>query len=211
MIDRQAAWGVLTEFTPSESLRKHGLAVEACLRMYARKFRADGAGQSSSQQNSTDRGAIAQEELWGIVGLIHDFDYEKYPSREDHPYRGNEILKARGYPEEIRRAILSHADYTGIPRETALEKVLFACDELAGFITAVALVKPGRSLAEVEVKSVRKKMKDKAFARSVNRHDIINGAAALGIELDDHIAFCIRAMKTIAPELGLDGSAAQTR
>lgn len=148
----------------------------------------------------------ADEQLWGIVGLLHDFDYEKYPSLEDHPYRGNEILAARGYSEEVRRAILSHAEYTGVPRLTAMEKTLFACDELAGFIIACALVKPGKSLAEVEAKSVRKKMKDKAFARSVNRDDIINGAADLGIELEEHIAFCIQAMKTVAAALGLEGS-----
>lgn len=146
------------------------------------------------------------EELWGIVGLIHDFDYEKFPSLEDHPYRGNEILKERGYSEEIRKAIMSHAQYTGVPRETPMEKTLFACDELAGFITACALVKPGKSLAEVESKSVRKKLKDKAFARSVNRDDIINGAAGLGVELEEHIDFCTQAMKRIAADLGLDGS-----
>jgi predicted hydrolase (HD superfamily) len=141
--------------------------------------------------------------LWGAVGLLHDFDYEKYPSPEDHPYRGNEILKERGYPEDFRRAIMSHANYTGVTRETPLEKALFACDELAGLITATALVKPGRSLAEVDVKSVRKKMKDKAFARSVSRDDIVNGAVGLGVELDEHISFCLGAMKGIAPELGL--------
>ena len=149
----------------------------------------------------------ADEELWGMVGLIHDFDYEKYPSAQDHPYRGNEILKERGYSEEVRRAIMSHAEYTGVSRETPMEKTLFACDELAGFITACALVKPGKSLAEVEAKSVRKKMKDKAFARSVSREDITTGAAELGVQLEDHIAFCIEAMKAIAAELGLDGSA----
>ena len=150
------------------------------------------------------------EELWGMVGLLHDFDYEKYPSAEDHPYRGNEILRERGYSEEVRRAIMSHAEYSGVSRITAMEKTLFACDELAGFITACALVKPGKSLAEVEAKSVRKKMKDKAFARSVNRDDIVNGAADLGLDLEEHIAFCIGAMKAIAPELGLDGSAAKS-
>jgi predicted hydrolase (HD superfamily) len=150
----------------------------------------------------------ADEELWGMVGLIHDFDYEKYPSAEDHPYRGNEILKERGYSDDVRRAIMSHAEYSGVARITPMEKTLFACDELAGFITASALVKPGKSLAEVEAKSVRKKMKDKAFARSVNRDDIINGAADLGLELEDHIAFCIEAMKGIARELGLEGTAA---
>ncbi|HUD66784.1 MAG TPA: hypothetical protein VMQ17_19535 [Candidatus Sulfotelmatobacter sp.] len=149
------------------------------------------------------------ENLWGIVGLIHDFDYERWPSPEEHPYKGNEILKERGYSDEIRRAIMSHAEYSGVTRETAMEKALFACDELAGFITAVALIKPGKSLAEVDAKSVRKRMKDKAFARKVNRDDIIKGAADLGVELDEHIAFCIEAMKPIATELGLDGSAAK--
>jgi len=148
------------------------------------------------------------EELWGMVGLLHDFDYEKYPSAEDHPYRGNEILRERGYSEEVRRAIMSHAEYSGVSRITAMEKTLFACDELAGFITACALVKPGKSLAEVEAKSVRKKMKDKAFARSVNRDDVINGAADLGLDLEEHIAFCIEAMKGIAGELGLEGTTA---
>jgi len=188
MIDRETAWGLLTEFTQSESLRKHALSVEACMRAYARRFSAD-------------------EDLWGLVGLIHDFDYEKYPSREDHPYKGHEILKQRGYPSEIGRAIMSHAEYTGVSRDTPMEKALFACDELAGFITAVALVKPGKSLAEVDAKSVRKKMKDKPFARSVNRDDIIHSAADLGVDLDEHIAFCIAALRGIAVELGLDGSA----
>jgi putative nucleotidyltransferase with HDIG domain len=189
MNQREAAWCLLTEFTQSESLRKHALSVEACVRAYARKMGAN-------------------EELWGVVGLLHDFDYEKYPSAEEHPYRGCEILRERGYSEEVRRAIMSHAEYSGVPRVTPMEKTLFACDELAGFITACALVKPGKSLAEVEAKSVRKKMKDKAFARSVNRDDIINGAADLGLDLEEHIAFCIEAMKGIAGELGLDGSAA---
>ena len=188
---REAGWCLLTEFTQSESLRKHALAVEACMRAYARK-------------NGDE------EELWGMVGLIHDFDYEKYPTAEEHPYKGNEILKERGYSDEVRRAIMSHADYTGVARVTAMEKTLFACDELAGFITACALVKPGKSLAEVEASSVRKKMKDKAFARSVNRNDIVQGAAELGVELEQHIAFCIEAMRGIARELGLDGSAAKS-
>src|SRR5215470_8751932 len=190
MSDREQGWGLLTEFTQSESLRKHALAVEACMRAYASKLGGD-------------------ENLWGVVGLLHDFDYEKWPSLEDHPYKGNEILKERGWAEELRRAIMSHAEYTGVTRETPMERALFACDELAGFITACALVKPGKSLAEVEAKSVYKKMKDKAFARSVNRNDIVNGAAHLGVELEDHIAFCIEAMKGIATELGLDGSAAR--
>ena len=187
--DRQAAWGLLTEFTQSESLRKHALAVEACMRAYARQEGED-------------------EEKWGVVGLIHDFDYQKYPSLDDHPMRGSEILEQRGWPEEIRRAILSHADHTGVTRQSRLEHALFACDELAGFITAVALVKPGKSLAEVDARSVRKKMKDKAFARSVSRVDITQGAQELGVELEQHIAFCIEAMKAIAGELGLDGSKA---
>ncbi|MGA8541303.1 MAG: HDIG domain-containing metalloprotein [Terriglobales bacterium] len=191
MNQRDAAWCLLTEFTQSESLRKHALAVEACMRAYARKAGAD-------------------EELWGMVGLLHDFDYEKYPSLDDHPYKGFEILQERGYSEEVRRAIMSHADYTGFARVSPLEKTLFACDELAGFITACALVKPGKSLAEVEAPSVRKKMKDKAFARSVHREDILAGAEGLGVELEEHIAFCIEAMKGIATELGLDGSAART-
>jgi len=150
------------------------------------------------------------EELWGVVGLLHDFDYEKYPSAEDHPYKGNEILKERGYSDEIRRAIMSHAEYTGVTRDSSMEKALFACDELAGFITAVALIKPGKSLAEVDVKSVRKRMKDKAFARKVNREDIVNGAAELGVDLEEHITFCIEALKPIADQLGLDGSAAKS-
>jgi len=192
MNDRESAWCLLTEFTQSESLRKHALAVESCMRAYARKLGED-------------------EELWGVVALLHDFDYEKYPSLEDHPYKGNEVLKERGWSEEIRRAIMSHAEYTGVTRDTPMEKALFACDELAGFITAVALVKPGKSLAEVDAKSVRKKMKDKAFARSVNRNDIVNGAAELGVDLEEHIAFCIDAMAGIDDKLGLDGSAATAK
>jgi len=203
MIDREAAWCLLTEFTQSESLRKHALAVEACMRACARKL-TNGSGPAASELG------LSEEELWGIVGLVHDFDYEKYPSLDDHPYKGNEILKERGWPEVINRAIMSHAEYTGVTRDTPMEKALFACDELAGFITAVALIKPGKSLAEVDAKSVRKRMKDKAFARKVNRDDIINGAAALGVDLDEHIAFCIVAMRGIAGELGLDGSAAKT-
>jgi putative nucleotidyltransferase with HDIG domain len=195
MIDREQAWCLLTEFTQSESLRKHALAVEACMRAYARKISG---------------GSPEEEDLWGVVGLLHDFDYEKWPSKEEHPYKGNKILKERGYSEEIRRAIMSHAEYSGVTRVTLMEKALFACDELAGFITACTLVKPGKSLAEVEAQSVRKKMKDKAFARSVNRDDIVNGAADLGVELEEHMAFCIEAMKTIAETLGLDGSAAKS-
>lgn len=187
VMDRNQAWGLLCEYTQSESLRKHMLAVEACMRAYARKFGED-------------------ENKWGITGLLHDFDYEKYPTPAEHPFVGNKILEERGYPEEMRRAILSHADYSGVKRESRMEKTLYACDEIAGFITASALVKPNKSLAEVEAKSVRKKMKDKAFARSVNRDDIINGAADLGVDLEEHIAFCIEAMKGIAGELGLAGA-----
>src|SRR5580765_3216088 len=188
-INRESAWGLLTEFTQSESLRKHALAVEACMRACARKW---------------GNGSADDEELWGVTGLVHDFDYERWPSLEDHPYRGNEILAERGWPEEIRRAIMSHAEYSGVSRDTPMEKALFACDELAGFITACTLVKPSKSLAEVEAKSVRKKMKDKAFARSVNRNDITTSAADLGVDLEEHIAFCIEAMKEIAKELGLE-------
>ena len=192
MNNHESAWCLLTEFTQSESLRRHALAVEACMRAYARKLGGD-------------------EELWGIVGLIHDFDYEKYPSLEDHPYKGNEILRERGYSDEIRKAIMSHAEYTGVTRDTPMEKVLFACDELAGFITAATLVKPSKSLAELDAKSVKKRLKDKAFARSVNRNDIVNGARELGVDLEEHITFCIEAMKGIAQMLGLDGSAAKSQ
>jgi putative nucleotidyltransferase with HDIG domain len=191
MINRESAWSLMCEFTQSESLRKHMLAVEACMRAYARKFGED-------------------EDQWGITGLLHDFDYEKYPTPQEHPFVGNKILEERGHPEDMRRAILSHADYSGVKRESKMEKTLFACDELAGFITATALVKPGKSLAEVEAKSVRKKMKDKAFARSVNRDDITNGAAEMGVDLEEHIAFCIEAMKGIAGELGLAGANSAT-
>jgi putative nucleotidyltransferase with HDIG domain len=186
-LNRNQAWGLLCEYTQSESLRKHMLAVEACMRAYARKFGED-------------------ENKWGITGLLHDFDYEKYPTPAEHPLVGSKILEERGYPEDVRRAILSHADYSGVKRESRMEKTLYACDEVSGFITASALVKPNKSLAEVEAKSVRKKMKDKAFARSVNRDDIINGASDLGVNLEEHIAFCIEAMKGIAGELGLAGS-----
>src|SRR6266853_1434612 len=189
-MDRSSALALMHEYTASQSLRRHMLAVEACMRAYARKFGED-------------------EETWGITGLLHDFDYEKYPTPQEHPFVGNKILEERGYPEEMRRAILSHADYSGVTRETPMEKTLFACDELAGFITATALVKPSKSLAEVDAKSIRKKMKDKAFARSVSRDDITKGAAEMGVDLDEHIAFCIEAMKAVAAELGLAGIAAQ--
>src|ERR1700678_4036523 len=197
IVTREAAWELLTEFTQSESLRKHALAVEACMRACARKY-------SNADGGTSAEGSLPEEDLWGTVGLLHDFDYDKYPSLEDHPYKGSEILKERGYSEEVRRAILSHAEYTGVARISPMEKTLFACDELAGFITACALVKPGKSLAEVEAPSVKKKMKDKAFARSVHREDIMQGAADLGLDLETHIAFCIDAMKSIAKELGLE-------
>jgi len=182
-MNRQAAWDLLCEYTKNENLRKHALAVEACLRAYARKY-----GEN--------------EEEWAAVGLIHDFDYEVYPDAPDHPLKGSEILKDRGCSEEIRRAILGHADYTGVPRDTLLAKTLFACDELVGFLTACALVRPDR-IATLEARSVRKRMKDKAFARAVSRQDIIKGAEELGIPLDEHISFCIEAMRSIANQLGL--------
>lgn len=183
-MDRPAAWNLLCEYTKNENLRKHGLAVEACVRAYARKLGED-------------------EEKWGVVGLIHDFDYEVYPNAPDHPLKGSEILKERGYPEELRRAILGHADYTGVPRDTMLAKTLFACDEVAGFITACSLVRPDR-IRSLEAKSVRKRMKDKAFARSVSREDMTKGAEELGVSLDQHISFCIEAMRSIAGTLGLE-------
>jgi putative nucleotidyltransferase with HDIG domain len=190
-MDRQQAWEIVCEFVKSESLRKHMLAVETCVAAYARKFGGD-------------------EETWAIAALLHDFDWEIHPNLPDHPTKGEAILIERGVSEEIRRAILSHADFTGVPRVSPLEKTLFACDELAGFLTACAYVKPGRSIQEVETKSVRKKMKDKAFARAVNRDDIVNGAAEMGVELDEHIEFCIQAMQARAAELGLAGTAATT-
>jgi predicted hydrolase (HD superfamily) len=197
---RESAWGLLTEYTQSESLRKHARAVEACMRAYAQKL---------AREPRLDAAAAAElEQKYSVTGLLHDFDYERFPTPEQHPFVGNKILEQLGYPEDIRRAIMSHADYTGVSRQTHMEKVLFACDELAGFITATALVKPSKSLAEVDAKSIRKKMKDKAFARSVSRDDIVNGAADLGVDLDEHIAFCIEAMRTIAEELGLSGNAA---
>jgi putative nucleotidyltransferase with HDIG domain len=190
-MDRQQAWDIVCEFVQSESLRKHMLAVETCLAAYARKFGED-------------------EEKWAVVGLLHDFDWEIHPNLPDHPTKGEAILIERGVSEEIRRAILSHAGFTGVPRVSPLEKTLFACDELAGFLTACAYVKPGRSIQEVETKSVRKKLKDKAFARAVNRDDIMNGAAEMGVDLDQHIEFCIQAMQARAAELGLAGTAATT-
>jgi putative nucleotidyltransferase with HDIG domain len=183
---RDQALAILYEFTKSEALRKHALAVEACVIAYARKFGKD-------------------ESTWSVTALLHDFDYEMHPDAPDHPMKGEPILAERGVSEEIRRAILSHANYSGVPRTGLLEKTLFACDELAGFLTAVSYVKPGRSIHEVETASVKKKLKDKAFARSVSRDDIRNGAQELGVDLDEHITFCIRAMQERAADLGLQG------
>ncbi|MBX6350484.1 MAG: HAD family hydrolase [Clostridia bacterium] len=186
---REDAWRLLTEWVQSENLRRHMLAVEACMRAYARRFGED-------------------EERWGIVGLIHDFDYERYPTLGDHPWKGHAELERLGWPEDIRRAVLGHADFTGVPRDTRMAKALYACDELSGFLTACALVRPDKSLDSLEVRSVRKKMKDKAFARGVNRDDIVRGAEELGVDLDEHIAFCIEAMRPVQAELGLGAQAA---
>jgi putative nucleotidyltransferase with HDIG domain len=182
--DREACLSLLKEYTKSDSLLKHAFAVKTCVRAYAEKFNED-------------------ENYWGNVALLHDFDYEMYPTEEGHPFKGNEILKDKGISEEFRNAIMSHADYTGVPRNSLLEKVLFACDELAGFITAVTYVRPSKSVEEVEVKSVLKKMKDKAFARAVSREDIKKGAEVLGVPLEEHIQFCINAMRKNKEELGL--------
>ncbi len=186
-MDRGQAWELLCEFTKSDGLRRHALAVEACVAAYSRKFGED-------------------EEKWSVTALLHDFDWEIHPELPDHPTKGEPILAERGVDAEIRRAILSHADFTGVPRVSRLEKTLFACDELAGFLTACSYVKPNRSIHEVDVKSVRKKLKDKAFARAVSRDDILNGAAALEVDLDQHIEFCIQAMRDRAADLGLAGT-----
>ncbi|MGH9937539.1 MAG: HAD family hydrolase, partial [Blastocatellia bacterium] len=178
------AWEILCEFTKSESLRRHALAVETCMTAYAREFGED-------------------ETVWSATALLHDFDWEIHPTLDEHPMKGEPILASRGVSDLIRRAILSHASYTGVARESRLEKALFACDELAGFLTAISYVKPGRTIHEVDVASVRKKMKDKAFARNVNRDDIVQGAAGMGVDLDAHISFCIQAMQARAADLGL--------
>ena len=189
MPSREDAWNLLCEYTQNENLRKHALAVEACVRAYARKNGAD-------------------EEVWGIAALLHDFDYERWPNAEhhptqEHPGEGSKILRVQGYPEEIVHAILAHADYTGVQRVSALDRALFACDELAGFLTACALIRPSKKIAEVEVPSVKKKLKDKAFARGVNREDVMKGAQELGVPLEEHIAVCIEAMRGVADQLGL--------
>ncbi len=194
MPNREESWNLLCEYTQSESLRKHALAVEACVRAYARKLNSD-------------------EELWGITALLHDFDYERWPNdahhpTEEHPCEGSRILRERGYAEEMIHAILGHADYCNVARISPLDKTLFACDELAGFLTACALIKPSKSIHEVEAASVKKKLKDKAFARGVNRDDVYKGAEELGIPLEEHINFCITALRSIAAELGLSGVSA---
>ena len=185
-MDRQAAWELLCEFTKGEGLRKHGLAVEAVMRHFARKHGED-------------------EAIWAITGLLHDFDYEAHPNERQHPSEGAVVLRERGYPEEVVVAILGHADYTGVPRDTMMAKTLYAVDELTGFVTAVALVRPNKSVLELEPRSVRKKMKDKAFARSVNRDDIVKGAEELSVDLDEHIGEVIAAIRGVAGELGLAG------
>jgi putative nucleotidyltransferase with HDIG domain len=190
--NRDEAWALLCEYTQSDGLRKHALAVEACVRAYARSAGAD-------------------EELWGITALLHDFDYERWPNAahhptEEHPYAGSAILRERGYPEEMIHAILGHANYCGVPRVSPLDHTLFACDELSGFLTACALVKPSKSIHDVEPSSVKKKLKDKAFARGVSREDVYQGAEELGVPLEEHIALCIEAMRGVADSLGLTGT-----
>lgn len=195
---RERAWSLLNEYTQSASLLKHALAVETCVRAYGERE------AEARQLAGSDRDAFI--ERYSVTGLLHDFDYEKYPTSEEHPFVGNRILAEQGWPEEIRTAILGHAEYSGVLRETHLAKALFACDELAGFLTACALVKPTKSIHDVEVAGVRKKMKDKAFAKGVNRDDITKGAEELGVALDEHIAFCIAAMQRNAEALGLAGT-----
>ncbi len=185
---RDQALEIVDEFVQSESLRRHMLGVEACMVAYANKF-----GENP--------------ELWAVTALLHDFDWEIHPAAPDHPMKGEAILKERGVSDEIRRAILSHATYSGVPRESLMERALFACDELSGFLSACSYVKPGKSIFEVDVSSVKRKLKDKAFARNVNRQDITDGAQELGVPLDEHIAFCIEALKSRAAELGLNGEA----
>jgi putative nucleotidyltransferase with HDIG domain len=184
--DREKAWQLLTAYTKTDSLIKHALAVEAAMRHYAGYFNED-------------------KDYWGVVGLLHDFDYERYPDEENHPYRGNEILEKEGYPEELRRAIMGHASYTGVSRHSLIAKTLFAVDELAGFITAVALVRPSRSIMDVKPQSVKKKFKTRAFAAKVNREEIRQGIEELGVDETEHIQRVIDALKTVAEEIGLAG------
>ena len=180
---REDALSLLKQYTKSDALLKHMYAVEAAMRAYARRLGED-------------------EEKWGIVGLLHDFDYEMYPTAPDHPVKGSEILKAQGYPEDVRKAILGHGTYTGVPRDTGMAKTLYACDELCGFIMACAVIRPNK-IADLEVSSVKKKLKDKGFARNVSREDIQQGCAELNVPQDEHIQFVIQAMRAIAPDLGL--------
>jgi putative nucleotidyltransferase with HDIG domain len=187
-MNREDAWNILCEYTKTEPLRKHALAVEAAMRAYAGKFGGD-------------------EERWAMVGLLHDFDFEMHPNPEEHPVKGAEILRARDVPEDIVYAVLCHADYLGLERKKPMDRAIYAVDELTGFVTAVALVRPNKSLAEVDVAAVRKKMKDKGFARAINREDITKGADQLGVELDEHIAFVIESLKPVAPQLGIAGAA----
>lgn len=189
-LHRDEAYQLLTEYTKSESLIKHALAVEALMRAYAKKFNED-------------------ENKWGIVGLLHDFDYEQYPDLKDHPLKGAEILKEKGYPDDVIYAIKTHAEHLGLPRKSLMDKTLFAVDELSGLLIAAALVQPNKTIHTVKVKSVKKKMKDKAFARSVNRDDIRKGAEELGVEIGEHIGFCVDALKTIAEYLGLNGTTSE--
>ena len=186
-LSRESAWTLVTEYTQSESLRKHMLTVAAAVRGYARMW-----GES--------------EEDWGVVALLHDFDYERWPDQQNHPFRGVEILKAQGYPEWVTRAILSHADYSGVPRQSRLEKTLYACDEMSGFVTAAALVRPSKSVLDLEASSVLKRMKDKAFARAVNREDLKRGAEELGLPLEEHAANVIAFLRLEADSLGLKGN-----
>jgi putative nucleotidyltransferase with HDIG domain len=186
-LTREQAWALLTEYTKGESLLKHALAVEAAVRGYARRYGED-------------------EAFWGITALLHDFDYERWPDLTNHPFRGAEILRAQGYPEELVRAILSHADYSGVPRESRLEKTLYACDEMSGFVMAAALVRPSKSVLDLEAASVKKRMKDKAFAKNVKREDLVAGAELLGLPLDEHITNVIESLREQADPLGLRGT-----
>ncbi len=190
MPDRKDAWDLVCEYTKGDSLRKHALAVEAVMRACAKRY----------------GGADAPEDEWGLVGLLHDFDYEMFPTTEEHPFTGAKIMAARGYPKHIIRAIMGHATYTGVPRDTDMARALFATDELCGFLVACALVRPSRSLDDMEVSSVKKKLKDKAFARSVNRDDIRQGVEELGVDLDEHIRFVIDALRPVQKEIGLNSA-----
>ena len=188
MLDRDGAWELLCEYTKGDSLRRHALAVEAAMRASAMRY-----GE-----------AEADRDEWGIVGLLHDLDYEMFPSQDEHPYRGAEIMRAHGYPERMISAIMGHATYSGVPRDTPMAKALFASDEICGFLVACALVRPTRSLEDMNVASVKKKLKDKAFARTVNRDDIRQGVAELGVELDEHIGFLIEALRPVQRDIGLE-------